>query len=73
MCVLSDSVDMAKLGVNAGDRSQLPKHIQRARIILFSAERLSVQDVALRAGISRPAVWRWQRRYGEGGRRVSVR
>ena len=43
------------------------KHIQRARIVLFSAERLSVQDVARWAGVSRPAVRRWRRRYAEVG------
>src|ERR1700737_4058674 len=31
------------------------------------AERLPVAEVARRAGVSRPAVWRWQRRYGEEG------
>jgi DNA invertase Pin-like site-specific DNA recombinase len=44
------------------DRHRPPKHVQRARIIPFSAERLSVLEVARRAGISRPAVWRWQAR-----------
>ena len=39
------------------------KHVQRARIVLLSAERLPVLQVAGRAGVSRPAVWRWQRRY----------
>ena len=32
-----------------------------------SAERLSVLEVARRAGLSRPAVWRWQRRFAEEG------
>jgi hypothetical protein len=35
--------------------------------VLLSAERLEVAAVARRAGISRPAVWRWQRRYAEAG------
>ena len=48
-----------------GDR--LLKHVQRCRIILFSADRLPVIEVARRAGVSRPAVWRWQRRYAEAG------
>ena len=39
----------------------------RARIILHSAERLEVAEVARRAGISRPAVWRWQQRFAEAG------
>jgi transposase len=41
--------------------------VQRAHIVLFSADRLPVQEVARRAGTSRPAVWRWQARYAERG------
>ncbi|KAB1077266.1 helix-turn-helix domain-containing protein [Methylobacterium soli] len=67
VCVLLDITDAARLAAIASDRSRPLKHIQRARIVLLSAERLSVQDVARRAGVSRPAVWRWQRRYGEAG------
>jgi hypothetical protein len=43
------------------------KHVQRARIVLYSADRLPVQEVARRASVSRPAVWRWQARYAEQG------
>ena len=43
------------------------KALQRARIVLLSAERLTVLEVARRVGISRPAVCCWQRRYGEEG------
>ena len=39
--------------------------MQKAKIVFLSAERLAVLEVARRAGVSRPAVWRWQRRYGE--------
>ena len=49
------------------DRNRPQKHAARARIILYSAERLDVAGVARRAGISRPAVWRWQQRYAEAG------
>ena len=45
------------------DRNRPHKHIQRARIILHSAERLPVLEVARRAGVSRPAVWRWLSRW----------
>jgi hypothetical protein len=41
--------------------------VARARIILASAERLDMAEVARRAGLSRPAVWRWQLRYAEAG------
>ena len=50
--------DCARLAAVVGDRSRALKHVQRARIVLFSAERLSVLEVARRAGVSRPAVWR---------------
>ncbi len=32
-----------------------------------SADRLTVAEVARRAGVGRPAVWRWQRRFAEAG------
>ena len=67
VCVLLDDATMSQLAGIAGDRSRPLKHTQRARIVLLSAERLSVQDVARRAGVSRPAVWRWQQRYAEAG------
>ena len=59
--------DHARLAAIASDRSRPLKHIQRARIVLLSAERLPVLEVARRAKVSRPAVWRWQRRYAEDG------
>jgi transcriptional regulator with XRE-family HTH domain len=43
------------------------KHVPRARIILLSGERLPVLEIAKRAGVSRPMVWRWQQRFAEGG------
>jgi hypothetical protein len=49
------------------DRNRPQKHVQRARIILHSDERLSVLEVAGRVGVSRPAVWRWQQRFAEEG------
>lgn len=67
VCVLLDATGAARLAAIASDRSRPLKHTQRAHIVLLSAERLSVQDVARRAGLSRPAVWRWQRRYAEAG------
>ena len=49
------------------DRNRSQKHVARARLVLLSADRLDVAAAARRAGISRPAVWRWQRRYAEEG------
>ena len=65
--LMLDATERARLNAIIGDRSRPLKHIQRARILLLSAERLSVQEVARQAGVSRPAVWRWQQRDGEQG------
>ena len=59
--------DRARLAAVIGDRNSPQKHVQRAKIVLHSDERRSVLDVARRSGVSRPAVWRWQRRYAEQG------
>ena len=67
VCVVVGSEDRARLAAVVSDRSRPLKHVQRCRIILFSADRLPVIEVARRAGVSRPAVWRWQRRYAEAG------
>lgn len=65
--ILLGDEDRKRLDAIASDRSRPLKHIQRAKIILHSAERLPVLEVARRAGVSRPAVWRWQQRYAEEG------
>jgi transposase len=66
-CVILTPDDRERLTAIISDRSRPLKHIQRARIILHSGERLSVQEVARRTGVSRPAVWRWQQRFAEAG------
>jgi len=67
VCLIVGTDDRARLTAVVGDRGRPLKHVQRARIVLHSAERLPVLEVARRAGVSRPAVWRWQRRYAEEG------
>ena len=67
VCVIVGAVDRERLATVVGDRSRPLKHVQRARIVLFSAQRLPVLEVARRAGVSRPTVWRWQRRFAEEG------
>ncbi|KQO70645.1 IS630 family transposase [Methylobacterium sp. Leaf88] len=67
VCVLLDEAARARLTSIICDRSRPFKHVQRAPIVLLSAERLSVLEVARRAGASRPAVWRWQQRFAEEG------
>ena len=56
LCLFLDPTKAALLTAIASDRARQLKHMQRACIVKLSAERLSVQDVAQREGISRPAV-----------------
>jgi transposase len=65
--ILLNTADCERLSAIAADRNRPHKHIQRARIILCSDERLPVLEVARRVGVSRPAVWRWQQRFAEEG------
>src|SRR6267154_1521584 len=65
--VIVSAEERVRLAAIVGDRSRPLKHVQRARIVLHSADRLPVLEVAHRASVSRPAVWRWQRRYAEEG------
>jgi transposase len=67
VCPWVSAEDRARLEAIVADRNRAQKHVIRARIILHSAERLSVAEVARRAGVGRPAVWRWQRRFAEAG------
>ena len=59
--------DRARLAAVVADRNRSLKHVQRARIVLLSAGRSSVAEIARAVGMSRPSVWRWQRRFAEAG------
>src|SRR4029078_2915333 len=63
--VIVTAEERVRLAASVGHRSRPLKHVQRARIVLHSADRLPVLEVARRASVSRPAIWRWQRRYAE--------
>jgi transposase len=67
VCPLVSAQDRARLEAIVADRNRAQKHVIRARIVLHSADRRTVADVARRAGVGRPAVWRWQRRFVEAG------
>src|ERR1700712_1483552 len=67
VCVVVGGADQKQLALIATDRNRPQKHIQRARIVLLSGKGLAVAEVARHAGVSRPAVWRWQARYAEAG------
>jgi transposase len=67
VCPLVSAEDRARLEALVADRNRPQKHVARARIILGSAERLPVARVGERAGVGRPAVWRWQERFVAAG------
>jgi transposase len=67
VCPIVPGEDRARLEAIVADRNRAQKHVVRARIVLHSAARLSVAEVARRTGVGRPAVWRWQRRFAEAG------
>jgi transposase-like protein len=52
--------DRVRLEAIVKERNHSHKHVQRAQIVLLSADRLAVAEVARRVGVSRPAIWRWQ-------------
>jgi hypothetical protein len=50
VCILLNATDRQRLEQIFGDRNRHLKHVQRAKIVLLSAERLTVLEVAQRAG-----------------------
>src|SRR5713101_6645950 len=67
VCVIVSAVDRERLEAIVADRNQRQKYVERARIVLASADRGSTQRVAQSIGVSRPTVWRWQQRFAEAG------
>src|ERR1700730_7504860 len=67
VCVVLSAAEREQLVTIAADRNRPRKHVERARIVLASADRHSAQRVAQRIGVSRPTVWRWQQRFAESG------
>jgi transposase len=67
VCIILGEPDRKRLAAIVSDRNRQRKHVERAQLILASAERGPVQQVAARLGISRPMVWRWQQRFAEEG------
>src|SRR6478609_6560232 len=59
--------DRRRLEAIVSDRSAPQKHVWRARIILATAEGCGTAEIMRRAGVSKPSVWRWQRRFMEAG------
>jgi len=54
VCVVVNAAEREQLAVIVADRNRPRKHVERARIVLASADRGSVQRVAQSIGVSRP-------------------
>ena len=67
VCVVLSAADREQLATIATDRNRPRKRVERARIVLASADRQSAQRVAQSIGVSRPTVLRWQQRFAESG------
>src|ERR1700739_3838389 len=67
VCVALSAAEREQLAAIVADRNRPRKHVERARIVLASADRHSAQRVAQSVGVSRPTVWRWQQRFAESG------
>src|SRR5579859_7889764 len=59
--------DRERLLAVVADRNSSQKHVWRAQIILATAEGCGTAEIMRRAGVSKPCVWRWQRRFMEAG------
>src|SRR4249920_735558 len=67
VCEVLSTAEREQLAAIVADRNRPRKHVERAAIVLASADRHSAQQVAQRIGVSRPTVWRWQQRFAESG------
>ena len=56
VCPLVSAEDRTRLEAIVADRNRAQKHVLRARIVLHSADRLSVAEVARRAVVGRAIV-----------------
>src|SRR5215472_10071500 len=67
VCVVLSAGEREQLTAIATDRNRPQKHIERAQIVLASADRHPAQQEAQGTGVSRPAVWVGKERFAEGG------
>lgn len=61
------AADRARLEAIVAAPSSPQKHVWRARIILLSGKGVGTMEIARRAGVAKPTVWRWQGRFQTEG------
>jgi transposase len=65
--------DRERLEAVLADGKSPQRHVWRVRIVLLTADGVGTMEIARRTGISKPTVWRWQRRFMEGGVPILLR
>lgn len=65
--VVVDGDEQAQLEAIVADPGQPKKCVLRARVVLLSAGRSSIAEIAREVGVSRSTVSRWQRLFIEEG------
>jgi transposase len=55
--------DRARLEAIVADRNARQKHVERARIVLLSAEGVGTIGIMRQVGCAKATVWRWQERF----------
>jgi transposase len=61
------AADRARLEAIVAGRNQRQKHVERAHIVLLSAEGLGTLSIMRRVGCAKATVWRWQERFMAAG------
>jgi transposase len=61
------AADRARLEAIVADRNRRRKHVERARIVLLSAEGVGTRSIMRQVGCAKATVWRWQERFMAAG------
>jgi transposase len=59
--------DRARLAAIVADRNRRRKHVERARIVLLSADGVGTLSIMRQVGCAKATVWRWQERFMAAG------
>ena len=59
--------DRARLEAIVADRNRRQKHVERARIVLLSADGVGTLSIMRQVGCAKATVWRWQERFMAAG------
>ena len=61
------AADRARLEAIVADRNCRQKHVERARIVLLSADGVGTLSIMRQVGCAKATVWRWQERFAAAG------